>query len=275
MPFPLPPPAAHLSIARAAIPDYVAMYVEGPSDFEMWRSWTKWPPQVAGGKQSVLAAIAEMERHSLAGFLGVVDADFDHAAAVTHSPNVVTTECHDLECDLLRCPSLARVVVGLDDATLVSLQSPHSSLSDALVARGEIFGYARWVFLARQAPYPHGRLSPFRFTDPATWIVREDELYAEAAAVLNLGKSQFTAEVQGLRLRGVDPWQISNGHDLVSLLTILLQGALGQKRKFPSDDVVAMMLRLGAGADIHGLFVTRGIQDWERRNSGFAVLVKL
>lgn len=271
---PPPPPVGHVAVMRASRREFVGVFVEGPSDVSMWRRWLRWMPVSAGGKHAVIAAIESLARAGIPGCVGIVDSDFDRVEGIPAASNdVVASESHDLECDLVRSPALDAVLAEVPDETAVGrLIGAGTTFRDAIEARALPFGLLRWVFGNRGLPFEAGRLSPFTFVDKATWTLREDALCTEAAGVLGIARNDLDAELSARRARAVDAWQVCNGHDLVALLAVALRDALGARKKFSTVDSVSAALRIGLdSADCANLALWRDLGDWEVRRAPWVV----
>ena len=265
LPFTLPSAAGHHAIYEAAAPDYVSIYVEGPRDVDLWANWLVWRPRHAGNRIEVLKQIDELQASGFA-CVGIIDADFDYLqGTVTSGPNLITTSGRDIECDLLRSPVLDRFLSSIGEH-VIDTEAVRRHLLDS----GLLFGALRWIFHRRKVAFPDGRLTPFTFMDKATGCVDRDRLEQAAAAALHISTEVLRGEFQLVVSQAQpDPWKCCNGHDLVDILTAILQGPLGCKRLYPRSDLVANHLRVSVGAEhLAELQIWRSMEDWENRNFG-------
>jgi len=267
LPLPSPPPAAHLIVFRGANPEYVAVFVEGPDDVETWKPWLKWRPFPAGGCGPVLAAVASLRAIGESGYVGILDADCARLEGRDHSAaDVIVTEHHDLECDLLQLPALEKLLGVVEDGLVATLSGP-KSFRDAVVERALPFGLLRWHFFRRGTEYQHGRLSPHHFIDKHTWVLDEELLLREASEVLVQSVADLKREVITLRKRASSPWNICNGHDLLCVLAIAFRGPLAAAKQFPQSTALSTSLRLAVDArDLDSLSVWRALRAWETAN---------
>jgi hypothetical protein len=264
-PLPVPPAGAHTLVFRAAASDYVAIFVEGPGDVEVWKPWFRWIPVPRGGRIGVLTAVKEMRASPTGPFVGIIDADCDALEGSNDaSTDVLVSESHDLECDLLRAGVLERLLATVDESAVAQLLK-EGSLAEALLTRGLQFGYLRWLFFRRRVTYPKGRLAPSNFVHKSTWELDTDKLTSEAASILNEGASSLLAQIESLRQSNHDAWAICNGHDLINLLAIALRGPLGAKHKFPSQQTVHNGLCLAIDAShLAKLRIWSSLTEWEK-----------
>jgi Protein of unknown function (DUF4435) len=273
-PFPPQPPIGHVTVMRASRPDFVGIFVEGPSDASTWRRWLRWEPVVAGGKREVLSAVASLAQVDIPGCVGLIDADYDHLEGVLPpSPDVVVSESHDLECDLVRSPALDALLASVaDEASLTRFIGTAGTFRDAIVARALPFGLLRWTFFTRRVPYPDGRLRPFTYIDRSTWTLHQEELLDEAARALGIARTDVDVELAERRARVANVWHACNGHDVVDLLALVLQGPLGQPKAFAKVEAVSMALRLGLDSThLEALAIWRDLGAWEARRAPYVV----
>lgn len=274
-PFPPVPAPAHVKVMRASRPDFVGVFVEGPSDVTMWRRWLRSRPVSCGGKREVHAALMNLSTEGVDGCVGIVDADFDRLEGILPDyPDLVLTENHDMEGDLACSPALETLLSNVADDWVARLPTPRIPLRDALGARALPFGLLRWVFRDRKEQFPEGRLGPYRFVDEPSWSVHDEDLQAEAARVLCTDAWTLREELTKKRKR-VDAervWFVCNGHDVIRLVRLAIEGPLGGSKAYPNDEAVAAALQnLVDSTDLAALSVWRDLGRWEERNPGYRV----
>jgi len=97
-------------------------------------------------------------------------------------------------------------------------------------------------------------------------------LINEASVVLRDDAANVTRELKMLHERVRDQWQVCNGHDLVTLLTLVLRGPMDAKRQYSGDDVVASQLRNAVGSDHLPSFATwKALGAWELSNRPLSI----
>ncbi len=253
------------------------LIVEGEDDYKFWS------PRVASGvcelvvgngKPNVEGALVRLDQSRFQGALGIVDDDFDSVQGRSRSsPNLVSTDGHDLECMLLRSPALERLLAEYGGAKKIrKFETIHGcTVRDALVERGLEFGRLRWLALRGGWPYPFGDRGLDRFLDEATWQVRRDDLHAEVV------RTGVFVSIEALRvtlavLPVVDPWSICQGHDLIGILRIGLRKMLGDLKPTKGvNDIAAMLRSAFDDQQIHGSHLGAAIRCWESAN-GYQVL---
>jgi hypothetical protein len=253
------------------------LIVEGEDDHKFWS------PRVTSGvcelvigngKPNVEGALIRLDRSSFQGALGIVDDDFDSLQGRSKpSPNLISTDGHDLECLLLRSPALERLLAEYGEAKKIQKFGKiySGTIREALVERGLEFGRLRWLALRGGWPYSFGDRGPDRFLNEATWEVRRDDLHAE---VVRTGVFASTKELRAAlaALSVADHWSICQGHDLISILRIGLRKVLGDLKPNKGVNDIAAMLR-GAFDDqqLHGGHLGAAIRCWESSNRPYRV----
>lgn len=253
--------------------------LEGDTDSLFWRAFKDPSCEIinAGSKTAVAGAIEMLDRRRFQGALGLVDADLDHLQrAPVRSKNLILSDAHDLECQLLRSRALERVLLELaDQDRLMALEQEEGrSLREALLARGLLHGKLRW-FASRASWGPdfQGRLQLGNFLHPETWILEEERLLDGAATHPGcpVGRDELSLALGALHPE--DPWRLCRGHDLVEVLRIGLKSRFGRRGQQFGRDALSRALRLACGREELGRdATTRDIREWERRNPPFLIL---
>jgi hypothetical protein len=274
-PFPPVPPVGHVTHMRAANPLFVGVFVEGPDDVEMWNRWLKAPPLACDGGVGVRKAIADLRACGLKGCVGIVDADLDRARrCLVSDDDIVVSEKHDHECDLLCSRAIDTLLLSLPQAEreLHALARPDASVRDAIRARAIPFGLLRWVFDDRGIEFP-SRLTPNNeeFLSRRTWKLGVERLLDTASSLLSITRSALDAEIDQRRaLLGEDEWLICNGHDVVALLRLVFATVHCAAERCRSEKTVAWALRNSLDStDLQTFSMWQQLLSWERRNTPF------
>ena len=126
-PFPPVPAVGHVTHMRAANPLFVGVFVEGPDDVELWNRWLRHRPLPCDGCVAVRRAIASVRSRGLNGCVGIVDADFERVSGhLAHDDDIVVSEKHDQECDLICSVTQRRAWATLFDLPLTQVTSESS-----------------------------------------------------------------------------------------------------------------------------------------------------
>ena len=227
---------------------------------------------IAGGKLSVVGSIQRLDAQHFQGALGVCDDDCaslnGHPSA---SPNLILTECRDLDTLLVQSHALERVLAEYGDKNAVQkLEAAKGPVRDILAKLALPFGRLRWLSTRDHLGLDFEKLTPFRFIKP-DWSFNAGDLTSAAAAQLKESPHDLDARVSALP--AVDPWLACQGHDLLAILAIGLGkgGALGSRN--PGSKTIASTLRTSLDST-HWLksVLATDIRRWEAANPPFKVL---
>lgn len=272
-PFPPLPPVGHVIQMRSAIPDAAAVFVEGPDDVDLWRRWLTAKPVALQGRDRVIAALIELRDKGLRGCVGIVDGDIDRDELAPVDAQVVVSQYADHECDLVYSPAFDCLMSRLPEVgSTLKEDAANRTLRERIVACAIEFGALRLWYKSKRIEFPD-RLNPNRpeFIDRECLCVRVEVLRNEAAALAGVSRvvlDSELAQIQGGRAAGLCAY--FNGHDVVSLVRLVIS-LTPQNAKFcRSEQVVAWNLR-GALDTSHldGFPMWVQLGEWEGRNAPF------
>lgn len=251
--------------------------VEGPSDEKFWRPRCHRSCSIVDGegKGKVVEAIETLDRQGAKGVLGIVDADYDRVEQVEpRSENVVMIDTHDLECLLCRSSALSMVLAEFGvPAKIQSLEAREGvDVRTALLSRTLMFGKLRWAIVRFGLTVNADPVRVHGFVSEASWRVDSEELYEEVARIL--GKySASSLKDYVARLPNADPWEITRGHDMITVLRIGLRQVLGEGRQNVSDEHITRVLRVSIPlTELAATAVYDEIKNWEKNNPMYRVL---
>ena len=255
------------------------LLVEGPDDFKFWQTRIcarRCEIIVTEGKPNLLGAIENLNARQFAGALGVIDDDGDSLEnKQTLSINLMTTDCHDLECLLLKSPALERgVLTELGNSVKIEKfqQQSGQSVRDRLLENGLAFGRIRWLSKHLDWQINFEALKIERFIDREAWIIDMQKLICVAAEQKNnLNVDEISCRLE--TFPDADPWLVCQGHDLLEILRIGLQKVLGDLKPSQGKSHLAALLR-AAFHDTHlaATQLYQNIRAWEHANAPYQVL---
>lgn len=226
---------------------------------------------IAGGKAVVEGSIQRLDSQQFRGALGVCDDDcasFNGFQSV--SPNLIATECRDLDTWLIRSPALERLLAVYGDKTTIeAFETKNGSVRDNLIRIALPFGRLRWLSIKNGLLISFDSLKLPRFLK-SQWAFSPDELFDVAAQQINTTASSLRDLTDALPQ--VDPWLVCQGHDLMHLLVQgLRDGTLGTTN--PGSYHIGSVLR-AALDDSHwrASRLAVDIRQWESRNTPYRVL---
>lgn len=259
--------------------------VEGDDDRAFFR-WHSNPHacevQSCYGRDMVVEVVLILDSSSFQGILGIVDADYSVLDGV-HPPssNVLFTDHHDLECMLLASPALAHLLkeLGTESDIAAFETTKNSTVLDHLHRAAQVIGHLRWASSREKWALRFEGIDFSRFVDVSTLELDQDALLATIRGQQgNRISSPPTAVLMSdailkLALLESDRWHVSRGHDLVEILAIGLQRALGGRNAAEvKPDRLELMLRLAYEKPYFvGTNLFRAMRAWETSNHPFRI----
>ena len=257
--------------------DGAFLIVEGQDDKRFWGNHCHDCCRLVDGKgkNNVMVGVQRLEGIGIDGVLGVVDSNHDYLEGRRlPSANLVATDAHDLECMLCRSPALDAVLVEFGDADKIRTFEGLSGMDvrAALLKRGAMFGQLRWAARQLQPGVRLEQVRPERFVERKSWQLDEDGLIETAVAAME-GVDEDALRRQLARLPSVDPWYLASGHELLAILRLGLQGALGKLETTTGVKELSRALRLALRPeDLRSTRLWYDMRGWERSNSPYLVL---
>ena len=258
--------------------------VEGSSDALVYKRFMTETCRIvpALGKVNATGALKMLEHDRLKGILAIIDSDFWQLDnIVPDSPNLFTTDTHDLETMIIASEALEKVL----EEFCVEQKNifKRSSLRAILFEIGKPLGFFRWISSSH-----HDNLClRFKNLDFRKFIrIEGDQVSVHVPMMVHevrLNTRSFMYREQDLvrKLEDLlaqnhaDPWHVCRGHDLVDILTFLLRDIYGnRKAKHLNEDILDALLRLAY--EYRFFLKTRlceSIRRWERANGGYTVLI--
>jgi hypothetical protein len=196
---------------------------------------------ICGGKQTALVAMQRMAVLPIAGYLAVVDKDFDHHRGVVPGQNIFFTDTHDTE-TLLLSARLDTVLIEVgDEGKLDRFQAAtNGTIASAVLARAEVFSRLRFL----NDVHPGFRVSmdafsPWKYIDVANWLVDEQRLHTDFAA--GCGHTYTTLLVLLGSLPSLRSWIDAQGHDVLTILSIGLRQVLGNGKQVSETQLLSSL----------------------------------
>ena len=232
---------------------------------------------VAGSKNNVLEVIRILEGVSFPGVLGIVDPDFDVLEdALPTSPNVVTSDAHDLEISLLNSPALDRVLIEFGSRRKV--ESLGGDVRSLLFTAASRVGYLRWLSKKESLGLTFQGLKLAACVDRQTLEVDSLEVCRKVKNLSRrseLDEAQLDEAAAALSRRRHDIRHVCCGDDAMQILSVGLRRVIGTNRaQHVSVERLRSALRLAfEDADLELSALGEAIWSWECRNPGFRVLM--
>jgi hypothetical protein len=260
------------------------LIVEGDTDARFYKRIVdsgKCRITIANNKENAVQIVTILQCDNFAGFLAIVDADFDVLeGTVFISSNIFLTDTHDLETMMVKSPALEKLLLEMGSETklgeFVTIRG--KELRKALLEEGLHLGYLRWVSLRHGHALKFEGLNYRAFTDHLTLTISQSKLIETVknhSQKLQLSDQELQQQIEAIRDETHDKWHVCCGHDLIGILSVGLRKAIGSQRshKEIEPETLERSLRLAyesAWFRDTGLYAS--IKAWEEINGSFRVI---
>lgn len=256
------------------------LIVEGESDehfFENILDCSKCKVINLKGKSEVKKFINEQNISRKKGYLGVVDADFEHIDGYENPvDNVIITDVHDIEMLILSSnPSMRRIYSELTDNIIIDkFEERHSkSFLDCIMEVAYEIGLLKMIM---KRPRYGVEMKGLIYSD-----IVDDNFTVNIDMLINRVKkshhflNEIKNEIELVRQKEFDRCQVCCGHDVTSLLAVSFMDSehegLGYgKKRYVSNQQIEEMLRVIYNFE-HFLTTKMysKILEWEKSNNVF------
>ncbi|WP_339517337.1 DUF4435 domain-containing protein [Comamonas sp. MYb69] len=209
--------------------------VEGEDDGKFWRSFVNDENislVICEGKEKLVGASGLLSTLKKKNITGVYDRDFDGLNGVVHHPNMlISTDENDLEITIVRSRALRKAIAELaakekvksfEEANGLSVENHVERLSSE-------FGKLRFLNHKLSHRVDFDKLSPYRFINANDWMLNVEELRASYAQLASISNEELISHLH-LHIPIVEPWQLSQGHDVIRIISQGLKFAIGERQ---------------------------------------------
>jgi Protein of unknown function (DUF4435) len=216
------------------------LLLEGSTDEKFYARFSdllKCKLTVVSGKPSskilVIQVLAILDRDNFQGVLGIVDADFDRLEQTPErSLNLILTDTHDLETIIIQSPALDKVLAEFGSEQKV--KAFDRDIRTTLIETSLSIGYLRWVSQLDKLNLTFEDIEFKKFINDRTLKLTEIDLI-KTIQNKSQNKPQYIAvkaedlkeRINSRKSNNYDPWQVCCGHDMVEVLSLGLQKAIG------------------------------------------------
>lgn len=254
------------------------LIVEGESDehfFENILDCSKCKVMNLEGKAEVKKFIEDQNSANKKGYLGIVDADFEHIDGYEEQvKNVIITDVHDIEMLMFSSnPNMRRIYSELTENMIINnFEEKHQkSFLDSIIKVAYDIGLLKMVM---KRPKYYVNMKDIFYSDI---INKEFELDIDTL-IERVKKKHHTLyeikkEMENLREKNFDEFQVCCGHDVTNILAISFTSeqndGLGYgKRRYVDGKEIERLLR--AVYDFEHFLCTKlysAITEWENSNN--------
>lgn len=239
--------------------------------------------QPAFGKANVLDVVSLLEADGFLGILGIVDADRSRISGNRPpSDNVLITDGCDLEAMILHSPALDKVLAELGSTEKIRRFESESgtTVREHLAALARPLGALRHISETEKIGLSFEGLKFARFVDKQSLVLDHTKLVSTVLARSVAPQRTFDQMSILERVdrivadRGIPAKNLSNGHDMVEILSLGLRQVLGSRREIEiTPEILERDLRLAYEKEyFRSTELFAAIRDWEKRNPTFTIL---
>ncbi len=227
-------------------------------------------------KLRVIEVLSILGKSNFQGILAIVDADFDHLKASSHSfSNLIRTDTHDLETMLLKSSALEKVITEFGSEEKIAKFG--RDVRTALLEAGMPIGYLLWISQLDELNLTFDGIKFSKFIDDQTMKIDEFELIQEVknkSQAFGLNSEDLQQRLTNQKSNNHDPWQVCCGHNLVEILSLGLRRAIGSAR---TSDIEPNSLERSLRLAYEETYFRKtqiylSICSWESNNQPFRVL---
>lgn len=229
------------------------------------------------GKAEVKNFIQEQNRANKKGYLGVVDADFEHIVGYEKKiDDVLLTDVHDIEMLILSSnPNMRKIYSELTDNIIISnFEKTHSmSFIDSIMEAAYEIGLVKMVM---KRPHYGVDMKDLVYAD-----IINDKFEVESEELINRVKKkhhtlyEIVNDINLVRKENFDKFQVCCGHDVTNILAISFlsvenEGLGYGKRRSVNKNQIEEMLRVVYSYE--QFIMTKlysEIIEWEKENDIF------
>jgi hypothetical protein len=266
--------ANEVRLSRTVRKGASALLVEGSKDMRLLRNHiNEVVCDVVGtnGKTNALGGLNLLRNSHEAGVLVILDSDFSqiHGQQIL-DPDVIVTDLHDIEAMMLASPASAKLMIEYD----LEVETFGPNIGELLAQAGCPLGYLRLVSQMNnlRLKFTDIDFRPFVELGPPVRI-DEQKLIAEVLAKnprCNRTAAAITQMMNQVKNAAHDPWHLSCGHDMTSILARLLSSK--SNREVVSFTVERQLRLAYERQHFEATRLYGEIRAWEERNAPFVVL---
>jgi len=231
--------------------------VEGNTDIRLYRKFLAEGGEIisANSRSNVTRAVEECRRRKDPKVIGIVDRDMDDLIGRSVKAPVFATDGRDMESMLIRSPALDAVLAEYaDPERLAKFEGSFSDIRTAIRDAASPIGALMLL------SYRKGMGLSFKDLDHSMFVSRSNlhtNVLKMVDEVLSLStmraysRDSLVAMVKDAVASTSDGWQLTRGHDAVSVLVIALRNIIGSyNARSVGSNSLSGSLRIAYGMDL-------------------------
>ncbi|WIY27369.1 DUF4435 domain-containing protein [Parasedimentitalea psychrophila] len=195
---------------------------------------------VCSGRSNVIAAIGKLQDQGFTDSLGLADADFDRLLKqLPENEDIIYSRYHDFDVDVISSSAFERYLEEVGNSEKILSAGTISKIRNDVLQFIRPISAMRLVNQVYSMGYRLGQFDLRLFL--AETEIDIDKMIAEVSQgkfSSNKDKELLRKRIDDCLLRKFDLWQFSNGHDLMSAVSIRLEDQIGSRKgsqNYPSE----------------------------------------
>jgi hypothetical protein len=232
------------------------------------------------GKDKVLVVFVILEKRSIKGVLGIIDADFAYLEEINAHPNLFFTDTSDLEMLLLSSRALETVLFNTISPEL-NIEKICEQVRKHALDIAKSVAYLRWVdYNNRQYNISFNKISFNELIDLKNFQFDEEKMLLVVTQDASI-RENIQAEIAVLKKQTINLWILCRGHDVLGIIAIILPQIVKNVSRFEMSDKHKIQTKAGElSRSLRMSFdssffketkLYQTIKQWEQDNPPFVV----
>jgi hypothetical protein len=273
-----------------------AVIVEGRSDQITYMSvldTSKCYPVFGYNKETVIKAVRFLVDDGFKGVIGVVDADFDNLNGGSVAwLNLIVSDTHDLETMVLESSAFDKFLLFLLPSDKLHYCEPFAGkVRDHMIQLGKPIGYLRWLSDLENLSLDFNDMHFPKFIDGTRLVLDLEkmvDLVISRSGSCRVPRDEVLASLKTLVDVSHNPWDVCQGHDLISILAIVLPRCLetywprtaGERRVFEENvepeikprSIEKSLIKCYGKEHFQATKTYKAMKDWEVQCPPYTIL---
>ncbi len=231
---------------------------------------------VAENKTSALEIMKILESDNFSGVLAILDADYDRILGVKHTiSNLILTDTHDVETLIVRSDGFNYFIKEF--ASKNKIGKINRNIRDELLNCCKLIGYLRLTSIKHDLNLKFNGLSLKSYLSKQAFELNRSQFiqhlinHSKAHSIKVDWLTDKCAEIEGV---DHNIWDVCCGHDLVNIISISLQGLIGNhKGQQVLSEYLEKSLRLSFHKEhFQQTQIYQSLYEWQHSHSDFLLL---
>ena len=190
------------------------------------------------GKVRTRRAVRVLHERQVNNSIAIIDADFDIINNRQYDDYIFLTDTYDVETMIIQSSAFEKVI---NEYCCREENNLTDNIRIALVENGITVGLIRWISEKENLDIPMAKIDFRNCFNVDDEMIDKKLLYKELKISVNV-QNRIDKCISEINETALDPWIISRGHDLVSILLILIKYKYGYPVSDEEDDLNHLQL---------------------------------